>query len=1058
MKLPVTIVVVYLLSVSPAKAQVETFDLPRLDGVRIDGDFNDWDEEQGFGVEVLLQEEGTFKNAEDHNVHFRAGWNRQGILIHLTVQDDNWVEYSEKNKYYSADVVEVFLAARRGDDDVCQWYITPGMTEEIDEPGVRFRELRRGPTKGLPSDLRVCRERIGSNKYRMEILAPWSSIGTEGVSGTKLAFQIWVNDKDQGSRRKRYMSIFYPAKGASYATNAMHNVRLVDDVTPSLRITSLGEYDMKLFQPFVRLWATPKRAGKVVTVRQGSTILGEGILSGTESPGRSTAKVLLPPAVMGRPYVDLGVFVDGEQVNSVSLPHSEVISSFKDVYDNRVHYREMFKLDEPWANLDDAPNLERHRGLAAAGLNLFEQTPPPSSANDIEVMSTLVEMLRAVDRDEDYFARQRNSLWGYYFCRADGTGQRFSMSIPKDFDPQRSYPLYVNLHGNGGRPLPSKVKARQSDYFQIRPWGRGDISFFGLGEVDVLESIRHVMKWYPIAPNQICLGGHSMGGNATWDLGSKYSNLFACLAPKAGRSGDDYYENFRHLPSLIQHGARDSSQPVDFGRYTVSRLQQLGFPVIYKEFPNDGHGIRNPYPVEEWFIEQRRPTSPDVITYSCDTTKNGQIYWARIRRFIDPHRRANIDARVAQEDGRQSVNLNLQNIEVIELNLDDLPVDRSKTLRVVLEANEIELGAPQAGKATFQLKDGTWQRGSSWNPPTIEKRPYVPGAVGNLYSGEPLLIVFPTEGLEANRHSLEMAARNIVLFGGFGGDMITGRVPIKADKDVTNEDIQHRNLILFGGPMYNTVTRQLADGLPVTVNAARQFVVDGYDPVDVETSSMLLTTFNPQAPKRLVHIIWRDEIPTDKIDRFVRSASYLLLGSSGRNPHNIPDLQISSPTLAMPIRRQFTHGWKWKTPTGTTTIPSEQVLKDGIHVAKLRLMQAKAEADFAIGFGVGPWVSGSSAPKYLDQFRFRNYRMTTFKAKITGKDLKALFVEGVPKFVASYPSMRSVNLQPEKKYVIVAPEAILWTLKSIRTYWTEMVAGPDLDKSDFIFAIYGRDN
>ena len=178
-----------------------------------------------------------------------------------------------------------------------------------------------------------------------------------------------------------------------------------------------------------------------------------------------------------------------------------------------------------------------------------------------------------------------------------------------------------------------------------------------------------------------------MGGNATWDLGSKYSNLFACLAPKAGRSGDDYYENFRHLPSLIQHGARDSSQPVDFGRYTVSRLQQLGFPVIYKEFPNDGHGIRNPYPVEEWFIEQRRPTSPDVITYSCDTTKNGQIYWARIRRFIDPHRRANIDARVAQEDGRQSVNLNLQNIEVIELNLDDLPVDRSKTLRVVLEAN-----------------------------------------------------------------------------------------------------------------------------------------------------------------------------------------------------------------------------------------------------------------------------------------------------------------------------------------------------------------------------------
>jgi hypothetical protein len=573
MKPLATAAILFLFCVPSAMAQVETFDLPRLDGVRIDGDFSDWNGGQGFGVEVLLQEEGTFKHADDHNVHFRAGWNSQGILLYLTVQDDNWVEYPEKGQYYSADVVEVFLAAKRGDDDVCQWYITPGMTDEVTQPGVRFRELRRGPTKGQPSDLKVFREKLGNDKYRMEILASWSSIGKEGVPGTQAAFQIWVNDKDQGSRRKRYISIFYPAKGASYATNAMHNIRLVDDTTPSLRITSVAEYDTKLFQPFVRLWATSDRAGKVVTVRQGPTNLGEAVLSGTESPGRSTAKVLLPPAATGHPYSDLGVYVDGQKVNSVSLPQSDVVGAIKKVYENRAHYREMFKLDEPWANLIDAPLLKRHRGLAAAGLNLLEQTPPPSSANDMMILSTLVDMLSAVENGDDYFAEQRNSLWGYYFCRADGTGQRFSMTIPGDFNPQRFYPLYVNLHGNGGRPLPGKAESRQSDYFLIRPWGRGDISYFGLGEVDVLESIRYVLKWYPIDPDRICLGGHSMGGNATWDLASKYSNLFACLTPKAGRSGDDFYENFRHLPALIQNGARDSSQPVEFGRYTANRLQ-----------------------------------------------------------------------------------------------------------------------------------------------------------------------------------------------------------------------------------------------------------------------------------------------------------------------------------------------------------------------------------------------------------------------------------------------------------------------------------------------------
>jgi pimeloyl-ACP methyl ester carboxylesterase len=1051
----VNVAILSVFCASGLRAQVETFDLPRLDEIRIDGDFSDWDDGQGFAVEVLLQEEGTFKNAEDHNVHFRAGWNKQGILIHLTVEDNNWVEYPEKGKYYSADVVEVFLAGKRGDDDVCQWYITPGMTDEVREPGVRFRELRRGPTKGMPSELKVFREKLSANRYRMEIIAPWSSIGKDGVVGSKSAFQIWVNDKDQGSRRRRYMSIFYPAKGASYASRAMHNIQLVDDTRPSLRISSLGEYDTKLFQPFVRLWATAERTGKKVRVKQDGTELGASILNSSDSPGRSTAKVLLPPASAGQPYSSLGVFLEGQKVNSLSLPYSDVIGTLKGVYEKRAQYREMFKLDEPWADIANAPLLERHRGLAAAGLNLLEETPLPSGAREMEILSTTIAMLRAVDNGEDYFGQQRNGLWGYYYCKADATGQRFSMSIPGNYDPQRSYPLYVNLHGNGGRPLPTKSEVQQTDYFQIRPWGRGDISFFGLGEVDVLESIRHVLKWYPIDPDRICLGGHSMGGNATWDLASKHTNLFACLAPKAGRSGDDYYENFRHLPSLIQHGAKDSSQPVDFGRYTVSRLEQLGFPVIYKEFPEDGHGIRAPYPVEEWLVKQRRPRSPEIISYSCDTTRNGEAYWVRIRRFVDPHRKATIDARVTKRERHQIVDLKLKNIEVIELDLDNLPADKSKALILTVGANEIEVAAPQSRRATLVLKNGDWRRVDSWTPPTTAKRPYMPGGAGNLYSGEPLLIVFPTEGNEENRKPLEMAAQGIVRYGGYGGDMITGHVPIKADQNVTESDLQHRNLILFGGPKYNTVSRRLAAELPVKVNAKNQFVVAGHPPMDADKSSMLLTTFNPMAPQRLIHVIWQDEIPEETRDRFPRFARNLLPGASGRYPHNAPDLQISSRELLMSIRRQFTYGWKLKERNGADKQQSQQVLKEGLDIAKLRIMRTKAKVDVAISRGIGAWRTGSREPPSLDQFRYRNFRLTTFKAKIKGRHLEKLFADPASQNLISYPPFGSGELDPEKDYSIVAPEGILWAVKPIKNYWTDMVAGPDIHKSEIIREVYG---
>ena len=1047
-----------LLSVAPLWAQVETFAIPKLESVKIDGDFSDWEAEPGFGVEVLMQEEGEYKNASDHNVHFRLGWNQAGILIYIEVQDNNWVEYPEKGKYYSADVIEVFLAGKRGDDDVCQWYITPGMTEEVKQPGVRFRELRRGTTKGMPSDLKVFREKLNDHKYRMEIFAPWSSIGKQGKAGTISAFQIWVNDKDKGSRRKRYMSIFYPAKGASYASQAMHNIRLVNDKTPSLRISSLGEYDMSLFQPFVRMWATAERTGKNVSVKQGTKVLGTAVLNDKDSPGRSTANILLPPAPTDKPYQNLDVYIEDQKVNSLSLPYSDVIGALKMVYAERAKYRKRFKLDEPWADIKNAPLLERHRGLAAAGLNLLEQKPLPNSENEMAILSTTIDMLTAVESGEDYFGKQRNGLWGYYFCKADGTGQHFSMTIPKDFDSTKTYPLYVNLHGNGGRPLPTKSEARQSDYFQIRPWGRGDISYFGLGEVDVLESMKHVLKWYPIDADRICLGGHSMGGNATWDLGSKYANLFACLVPKAGRSGDDYYENFRHLPALIQHGAKDGSQPVDFGRYTVSRLEQLGFSVIYKEFPEDGHGIRNPYPVEEWFVQQHRPQSPRIITYTCDTTANGEAYWTKIKRFLDPHQPAKIDAKVTTQKGVTQVDLKLSNIEVLELNLKELPFEETQPLILKTGTQKQKLTPPHADTTTLLFKKGSWEISNTWKPATSEIRPYQPGGTGNLYRGEPLLIVYPTEGKEETRQILEDSARNIVLYGGFGRDMITGAIPIKADKDVTGADIQYRNLILFGGPKYNTITRRLADQLPVKVNSQNQFIVEGHTPMDVDQSLMLLTHYNPLAPKRLIHLIWQDELPTDNKARIVRFARNRLPGASGRYPHNIPDLQINSRQLATSIRRQFTHDWKLKERKGDDIKQSQKTIKAGLDMTKLRIMKTKANVDFAINMSYGSWTNGSTKPPTLDQFRYRNYRMTTFKANIKGKYLEKLFADPANKFLLAYPAFRKGELESEKEYSIVAPEGILWTAKSIRNYWTQMVAGPDILKSEIIKEIYGVDN
>ena len=46
-----------------------------------------------------------------------------------------------------------------------------------------------------------------------------------------------------------------------------------------------------------------------------------------------------------------------------------------------------------------------------------------------------------------------------------------------------------------------------------------------------------------------------------------------------------------------------------------------------------------------------------------------------------------------------------------------------------------------------------------------------------------------------------------------------GRLPIKDDLDVTNEDIANRNLILFGDPASNSILAQIADALPLQWSA-----------------------------------------------------------------------------------------------------------------------------------------------------------------------------------------------------------------------------------------------
>ena len=72
-----------------AKAQAgdvrRTFEVPRVEGIEVDGKADDWTG-KGHGFEILLPQHGKHRKAEDHNASITLGWTQEGLLFLVRVQ------------------------------------------------------------------------------------------------------------------------------------------------------------------------------------------------------------------------------------------------------------------------------------------------------------------------------------------------------------------------------------------------------------------------------------------------------------------------------------------------------------------------------------------------------------------------------------------------------------------------------------------------------------------------------------------------------------------------------------------------------------------------------------------------------------------------------------------------------------------------------------------------------------------------------------------------------------------------------------------------------------
>ena len=216
-------------------------------------------------------------------------------------------------------------------------------------------------------------------------------------------------------------------------------------------------------------------------------------------------------------------------------------------------------------------------------------------------------------------ALARVELKTYRFEEASDIEMEYGLYVPTSYTGGQATPLVVALHGLGSGTMymmeyNNLVELAESYGFLVAtPMGYNPRGWYGargqgnefnrrreepgpdnlgeLSEKDVLNVLTIVRESYNVDDHRIYLIGQSMGGGGTWYLGSKYSDIWAALAPMAPAVyvDLDILKEATHLPVMVVMGDADESVDVKVTRQWVAKMKELGMTHEYIEVPGGSH-------------------------------------------------------------------------------------------------------------------------------------------------------------------------------------------------------------------------------------------------------------------------------------------------------------------------------------------------------------------------------------------------------------------------------------------------------------------------------------
>jgi predicted esterase len=447
-----------------------------------------------------------------------------------------------------------------------------------------------------------------------------------------------------------------------------------------------------------------------------------------------------------------------------------------------------------------------------------------------------------------------------YRSPADGHLAELAVYLPPDFDPARSYPLIVALHGMNGRPLEMIMwlfghddPARGGDWedrhpvrdlapleaIVVAPDGHSNTMYRELGEDDVMRVVRWAMATYPVDPTRVTITGPSMGGIGSAACALHHPGTFAAAEPLCGyqsyfvrgdiagrgmrpwekkiaeeRSNVFWAENGMYLPLYVVHGTRDL--PEENSGVLIDRYEELHYAVKH-EHPDLGHNVWQTTYEDlkgaHWLLGRRRPAHPRAVRFKTASTRYGDDAWVHVRELRSSRGWGEVIARI---DEGNVVYASTTGVAGLGFDRDSERIDDAAPVSLIVDGTHLTF---EAGEAIEVHRDATgnpaaWHAGPAPHD-GVFKHASMTGPLRDAFH-EPLLFVWGASDPAQARANEEVAKAWARVHPG-----VHVSYPVVSDEEFFERGeavANDRSLFLVGNAASNRVVRELEPLLPVRID------------------------------------------------------------------------------------------------------------------------------------------------------------------------------------------------------------------------------------------------